>query len=192
MARNKAYSEEEVLGKAMEVFWKNGYEATSVRLLEKEMGINQFSIYSTFSSKKELFILSLKKYTEYVKVHRFHTLLKKDAGLKDLETFFHHFARKKRTEQHYRGCLVVNTTGELGAKDPDIAKALSNYFGFIKNTIKQVLQNAVEAGELSANADIDKYSNYLLGVLQGLSVGAKALEEQQIKDIVDMTMANIK
>jgi TetR/AcrR family transcriptional regulator, transcriptional repressor for nem operon len=48
MPRTKSYNENEVLERAMNVFWSNGYEATSVRLLEKEMGINQFSIYSSF------------------------------------------------------------------------------------------------------------------------------------------------
>ena len=62
MSRVKSYNEEEVLQKAMHVFWNHGYGTTSVRLLEKEMGINQFSIDSSFSNKKNLFIEALKKY----------------------------------------------------------------------------------------------------------------------------------
>ena len=46
MARKKQYNEAEVIEKAMRLFWRNGYESTSVRMLEKEMGINQFSIYN--------------------------------------------------------------------------------------------------------------------------------------------------
>ena len=64
MPRVKSYNKEEVLQKAMHVFWNHGYGTTSVRLLEKEMGINQFSIYSSFSNKKNLFIEALKKYSE--------------------------------------------------------------------------------------------------------------------------------
>ncbi|MBC7557159.1 MAG: TetR family transcriptional regulator, partial [Chryseobacterium sp.] len=47
MARKKKYIEEVVLEKAMNLFWKNGYEKTSMQMLEEEMGINKFSIYST-------------------------------------------------------------------------------------------------------------------------------------------------
>ena len=54
MPRNKTYSDELVLEKAMNVFWIHGYDATSLRLLEKEMGINQFSIYASFKNKKNL------------------------------------------------------------------------------------------------------------------------------------------
>lgn len=192
MPRQKAYSKDDVLEKAMQVFWDHGYEATSVRLLEKEMGINQFSIYSAFDNKKKLFIESLKKYREFVKENRFHPLLKENATLKDLKQFFKDINRQGREEKTKRGCLVVNTTGEIGGKDPEIAKELKNYFNFIKEMIKKVLQNSIEAGEISEEADLEKYSNYLLGIMQGLSVGDKVLTEKQINDIISMTLRNIK
>ncbi|MEE3245254.1 MAG: helix-turn-helix domain-containing protein, partial [Bacteroidota bacterium] len=59
MARLKQYNEEDVLFKAMNLFWKNGFEATSVKMLESELGINKFSIYSSFGSKNGLFLSSL-------------------------------------------------------------------------------------------------------------------------------------
>jgi len=52
MPRNKTNDDDLVLEKAMNVFWVHGYEGTSVRLLEKEMGINQFSMYASFKNKK--------------------------------------------------------------------------------------------------------------------------------------------
>jgi len=192
MPRHKEYSDEEVLEKAMQVFWDHGYEATSVRLLEKEMGINQFSIYSAFTNKKKLFVESLKKYREYVKTNRFHPLLKPNAQLKDLERFFENFSRQVRNGETYRGCLVVNTTAEFGNKDPEVTAELQNYFNFIREMIKKVLENSVEAGEISAETDSEKYSNYLLGIMQGLSVGAKVLNEKQINDIISVAFMNLK
>jgi len=52
MARKKEYIEEEVIENAMYLFWQNGYENTSMKMLEQEMGINKFSIYSSFGSKQ--------------------------------------------------------------------------------------------------------------------------------------------
>ena len=192
MPRHKTYSDEEVLEKAMQVFWDHGYEATSVRLLEKEMGINQFSIYSAFTNKKKLFVESLKKYREYVKTNKFHPLLKPNARLKDLERFFENFSRQVRNGETHRGCLVVNTTAEFGSKDPEVAAELQNYFNFIKDMIKKVLENSVQAGEISAEIDLEKYSNYLMGIMQGLSVGAKVLNGEQINDIISVAFMNLK
>ncbi|NOY37383.1 MAG: TetR/AcrR family transcriptional regulator [Chlorobi bacterium] len=192
MPRKKAFTEDTVLEKAMHVFWDKGYKATSVRLLEKEMGINQFSIYAAFANKKNLFIESLKKYREYVKTNRFQSLLKEDAKLKDLENFFRSYTLVVRNGTNRRGCLVVNTTGEIGAKDAEIVIELYNYFNFIKEMFLKVLRNSVDAGEISGEADLNKYSNYLLGIMQGISVGTKVLTEKQIDDIISMTLTNIK
>lgn len=74
MPRKKKYVVDEVIDKAMHAFWSRGYAATSVRTLEKEMGINQFSIYSSFKSKHGVFVEALKKYKIEVK----------DVYLKDL------------------------------------------------------------------------------------------------------------
>lgn len=192
MPRNKSYNTDEVLKKAMHVFWNNGYEQTSVRMLEKEMGINQFSIYSSFLNKHNLFIEALKKYREYVNLNVYGDLLKPDARLKDLELFLNRFIKEIQNGLIYKGCLVVNTTGEINPMDEDIAKELNNYYRFIKNMLKKVLANSVKAGEISQDTDLEKYSNYLLGVMQGLSVGAKVLPDKQIRDFISVSLSVFK
>jgi len=67
MARTKAYIEDEVIDKALQLFWRNGYDTTSVRMLEKEMGINQFSIYASFKNKQGVFLESIKCYKKKIK-----------------------------------------------------------------------------------------------------------------------------
>ncbi len=192
MSRNKKYNDDIVLEKAMHVFWDNGYEGTSVRMLEKEMGINQFSIYSSFSNKRNLFLKSIKKYRQFVSANTFRSLLKEDARLKDLELFFSDFINEVKSGKLYKGCLVVNTTGEIGSKDSDITLELNSYYGFIKNMFKRVLANAVAAGEIPGETDLEKYSNYLLGIMQGLSVGAKVLPENQIRDFITVSLSAIR
>jgi AcrR family transcriptional regulator len=188
MPRNKSYEREEVLERAMETFWKNGYEATSVRDLEREMGINQFSIYSSFTSKKNLFLEALKKYRQYVAEKSFGPIMNEGATLSDISNFMHDFIRVSTQGDVKRGCLVVNTAGEVGSSDEDIARALRAYFEFVKEIIAGVIRNAITAGELSQGIDVEKYSSYLLGVFQGLSVAAKTLPERQLHDFADVSM----
>ncbi len=59
MARQKEFDRDEVLHKAMEVFWTRGYEGTSIQDLVKHMGINRQSIYDTFGDKHSLFLQAL-------------------------------------------------------------------------------------------------------------------------------------
>lgn len=192
MSRSKAYNKEEVLEKAMMVFWKNGYEATSVRLLEKEMAINQFSIYSSFQDKRNLFIESLKKYREHVQINVFAGLLKENAGIKDIERFLTDRTENIKNGSFSLGCLVVNTAAEVGAKDELILKEVNVYFRFIKEMFKKILLNSQKKGEISAEADVEAYANYLLGIMQGLSLGSKVLPQKQLNDFIGMALNNIK
>ncbi len=188
MPRNKAYSEDMVLEKAMHVFWGKGYEATSLRLLEKEMGINQFSIYSSFTNKKNLFLESIRKYREYVSQNVYQSLLKEDAGLAELKAFL----MEKRKNINLRGCLVVNTAAEVGARDQSIAKEVNLYYDFIRDMLKNVLLNAKKKGEISPDVDVEAYANFFLGVMQGLSIAAKTLDESQIKDFISIALMKVK
>ncbi len=192
MPRKKEYDVDEVLGKAMHIFWENGYKNTSVRQLEKAMKINQFSIYASFENKRNLFIESLRKYKEHVRTQNFKNLLSEDAGLRDIEKFFSDLAENIDKDKMGKGCLIVNTASEIGVRDKLIYKEVNNYFNFIKEMFKEILQRALERGEISAKSDIDKYSNYLLGIMQSLSLGMKVLDEKQLNDFISLALVPIK
>lgn len=187
MPRSKTYDDDLVLEKAMNVFWVHGYEGTSVRLLEKEMGINQFSIYSSFKNKKNLFINALRKYREFVIINRFQPLLQEGAGLAELKSFLKNATIHKNNNVK-KGCLVVNTAGELGEKDPDIAKELNLYYDFIRNMLLRVLKNAIEKNEIAANTNIEKQASFFLGVMQGISVANKTMDKSQLTDFIDVAL----
>ena len=61
MPRSKAFDPDEALQKGMQIFWTRGYEATSVETLVQGMGINRFSLYSTFGGKHQLFVAALER-----------------------------------------------------------------------------------------------------------------------------------
>ncbi len=176
----------------MLVFWKNGYDATTVRLLEKEMGINQFSIYSSFVDKKNLFIRSLHKYREHLSQTSFRNLLKEDANLGDLKSFLLNFSKSSPNNSDPKGCLVVNTAGELGASDTDILRELNAYFVFIKQMFKKILDRSKRTGEISDKTDTEKLSNYLLVVVQGLSINSRMQNKKQTEDIIKVALTNIQ
>ncbi|MBN1987738.1 MAG: TetR/AcrR family transcriptional regulator [Prolixibacteraceae bacterium] len=192
MPRNKTYDNDLVLEKAMNIFWINGYEGTSVRMLEKEMGINQFSIYASFKNKKNLFINALRKYREHVIKNRFQPLLQEEAGFAQLENFLLSAATSKNGKDEKKGCLVVNTAGEIGEHDPDIALEINQYYDFIRSMILKVLQNAIKKDEIPTNTDIEKQASFFLGVMQGISVASKTMNSSQLNDFVSIALAQIE
>lgn len=192
MPRKKAYEVEEVLAKAMHTFWQNGYERTSVRLLEKEMGINQFSIYDSFGNKQELFIEVLKKYKNHVGNTFLKQLKESEGRLADIRKFLSDYSRTVREGKHANGCLMVNTSLEVGHKDEMVLRQLELYFDFIRRILMNALDKAKKIGEVPLEFDTERQSHFLLGSLQGLSVYAKFQRPEEIEAFIDCAMATMK
>jgi AcrR family transcriptional regulator len=191
MPRSKSYNHDDVLEKAMCVFWENGYDATTVRLLEKEMGINQFSIYSSFNDKKSLFIESLRQYKRYIEKHVFNNLLREDADIYDIGLFLNEFSEKIRDGKFSNGCLMANTVAEIGQKDKIIHKEVERYFDFVGEMFKEILERSQKKGDISLDADLEKCSGYLVGIMQGLSVASKVMSQKQLCDFINMSITSI-
>jgi AcrR family transcriptional regulator len=64
MVRPRNFSREEVLEKALPVFWKHGFADASLQILEKATGVNKSGLYSEFSGKEDLFLESLRFYLD--------------------------------------------------------------------------------------------------------------------------------
>src|SRR5581483_8596039 len=60
--RPRAFDREAALDRAMFLFWRRGYEATSVSDLTGEMGITPPSLYAAFGDKKQLFLEAVDRY----------------------------------------------------------------------------------------------------------------------------------
>jgi len=190
MSRRKKYNEEEVLDKAMHTFWKNGFEPTSLRYLEQELGINQFSIYASFKNKKTLFIRSIRKYRQYLEKILLFDLFRKGANLNDLELFLKDYIN---TSQHSakQGCLVVNASTTAAMEDPEIAEEIRSHYTILRSMLKKIIKQSVADGDISESVDIEKTSSYLLGIMQGLAVAVRVLPQDQLNDFISIAFENV-
>jgi len=185
MSRKKEYHEDEVLDKAMHTFWANGYENTSLRMLEKEMGINQFSIYSSFNSKNELFVKALRKYRMFVKSFFLKDFLNSNGRIDDIRTFFTVYGHGIQSGENPHGCLMMNTGMEVGSRNPAITVELTSHFDFLKDLYFTCFEKMKLNNELPEDFDSRKYSVYLLGSLQGLSLFAKLNSKKEVDYYID-------
>lgn len=187
MARTKQYDEQEVLQKAMDLFWENGYESTSVRMLENKMGINQFSIYSSFGSKHGLFLESIKIYKG--KLNSIREKLKESKnGVAGIEQFFYDFLKFTRNNDINKGCLVCNSLSELGSKaTPDLIQELMKF----TEEIKVLFINNLEQESGKSQETIKREANYLMTSILGLSLGSRLLNKEQLEDYIQTTFLNI-
>ncbi|MRT92653.1 TetR/AcrR family transcriptional regulator [Ancylomarina sp. 16SWW S1-10-2] len=183
MARKKEYIEEEVIEKAMVLFWRNGYEATSVRMLEKAMGINQFSIYSSFGSKQGLFLKSIHCYEGYLQ-GMIEKLRNSTNGVEGIKTFFYDSINTPSDCSTPKGCLVTNTLNEFANSEDKLIKEQVILF---TTAIKELFIEKLREGGEEDEELLIKQSNYLLIAKQGLSVAAKVASEKELSDYIEMT-----
>ncbi|MCK0132527.1 TetR/AcrR family transcriptional regulator [Flavobacteriaceae bacterium F08102] len=187
MARSKQYKEEDVIEKAMALFWRNGYESTSVRMLEKAMGINQFSIYASFGSKQGVFVESLKFYRKRIKKLT-DTLAQSQNGIVGIKAYFYNFIEFSKDYDMPKGCLITNTISEIGGQgEREIIEEIKNFSKFIRTLFEQ---NLKQEGNKDA-ATIERQSNYLLTAMLGLSSGSKLLKEHQLADFIETAFLNL-
>lgn len=187
MARQKAYNEEEVIEKALNLFWRNGYETTSTRMLEKEMGINQFSIYSSFKNKQGVFLESLKLYISKVNL-----LVDKVAesanGIEAIKQYFYDFVEFTRDNNTYRGCLVVNTVNEFGDKIDELI--MTEVYKFV-NRRDNVFKQKLEANSNMDEGTIANQINFFSIALSGLAASSKVTEKKFLDSFIETTFKNL-
>ncbi|MGS0524540.1 TetR/AcrR family transcriptional regulator [Zobellia nedashkovskayae] len=187
MARKKQYNEEEVIEKATALFWRNGYEATTVRMLEKEMGINQFSIYSSFGNKEGVFLESINAYKKRIRSIT-DKLSKSNNGKEGIKQYFYDFLEFAKENDKNRGCLVTNTVNEIKEDgDPIIMEQLLEF----ANDIKQLFVDNLLQEEGNTAEEAARQSNYLMNSLLGLSVSSKVFDQSQLNDTIEFTFLNI-
>jgi TetR/AcrR family transcriptional regulator, copper-responsive repressor len=118
MGRPKGFNREEVLEKAMPVFWKHGFADTSLQDLERATGVNKSGLYTEFRDKEDLFMACLRHYLE--SQGKRGLLTKEPLGWKNVENFLKNGPLYKGEQ---RGCFSVNSMREFAIL-PDEAYAV--------------------------------------------------------------------
>jgi TetR/AcrR family transcriptional repressor of nem operon len=173
MSRTKEFDIDHALERAVEVFWENGYEATSMRELETRMGIGRQSLYDTFGDKKELFLKALERYRGNARQTLKATILEPDASLPELRTYFEGMVTRLTGKGSRNGCMVASAILEIGDSDAEISDQCRGNERAIKRAFTEVLSRAASRGEIRADLDPGQAATYLVGQMYGLTVLAR-------------------
>lgn len=177
MARPRQFDEERALDAAMRAFWEYGYEATSTQDLCAATGLGRSSIYNTFSSKRELFSRSLARYLDAMADAQDAVL--EDAARPPVERIRALFDKIVADEFENRpggrslGCLGVNSTVELAARDPEAARLLDRDAARRLRTLSAVIAAGQRDGSIAATRGPDALARYVNAVIGGMRVTAQ-------------------
>lgn len=174
MPRTKAFDPEAALKSAMELFWRKGYEATSMRDLLDGMGIGRGSFYDTFGDKHTLFLATLDRFEETRTTWILEALEGPHPPLESIRYVFERTVDGLVGFEPRRGCLLANTAVELAPHDPEVAARISRYVRRTEDAFEQALRRARERGDIPADRDPRALARFLVTNLHGLRVMARA------------------
>jgi TetR/AcrR family transcriptional repressor of nem operon len=173
MARRKAFQPDEALDSALALFWRKGYEATSVADLVEALGVNRGSLYTTFKDKRSLYLAALERYDEReVGAWVRHLRNAQGPGRERIQSLFDQRIRAVEERGDRRGCLVCNAAVELAPFDPGIAGRVKASLDRLTAAFSVAL--AADPGYPTEPERRDRRAHFLTATLMGLHVMARA------------------
>jgi AcrR family transcriptional regulator len=173
--RPRAYQPEIALGKALDLFRKGGFAATSLDDLSAATGMNRPSLYGAFGDKRELY---LKSYARY----------RADARAAMIEIFREELPIRKRLQRIYavaldiylsgdagpRGCFTVMTAASEAVSDPEIRALVLEGFSELDKAFAACFRIAKEKGELPEAADPVVLAQLASATIHTIAIRARA------------------
>lgn len=190
MARSKSFDPDAALRKAMQLFWRQGFEATSVDDLVHAMGVNRASLYATYGDKASLFKQALERYIETVLAPRLDALEGAASALAGLRALLAELVAFAAGDPQRRGCFAVNTVCELASRNPDIAARLRARSEALEGLLTRTIARAQRDGELPADRDPLVLARSFVAVIDGLRVRSKlGADRATLEGIADAALA---
>ncbi|WP_018883449.1 TetR/AcrR family transcriptional regulator [Paenibacillus massiliensis] len=188
MARSKEFEINEVLDKAIQLFWAQGYEKTSMQDLVNFMGIHRKSIYDTFGDKHDLFMKSLTRYEEGQK-RSINSIIAEELPVKETIRKIVEFTTFSNQEAP-PGCFLVNSGIELVLLDPEVAAFVKESHLATEELFANLIRKGQHSGEVKAMIDAQTLSHYILNAWLGLRTMVKTTNDyQKLKNILDVTLS---
>ncbi|MGW6497396.1 TetR/AcrR family transcriptional regulator [Nonomuraea angiospora] len=188
MARPREFDEQDVVARATHLFWRRGYNATSVRDLGAELALKQSSLYRTFTDKHTLFLRTLDHYRATESAQAEEQLNIPGPSLEVLRGWLVWMI----SHDAGRGCFVVNTAAELGTTDPEVRQRTEAAFEVTRETLASLLRRGIRDGDLPATLDVDAAMELLFTTVLGLRVRERAGHDpQRLATAIDFTIRTL-
>ena len=196
--RPRAYQPDVALGKALDLFRKDGFAATSLDDLSAATGMNRPSLYGAFGDKRELFIKSYQRY-------------RADARAAMAGVFRDELPIRKRLERIYavaldiylsgesgpRGCFTVMTAASEAVADPEIRAMVLEGFAELDKAFAACFRLAREKGELPEGADPMVLAQLASATVHTIAIRARARTPRReleaiVKGAIDLMLGAAK
>ncbi|WP_456696326.1 TetR/AcrR family transcriptional regulator [Aeromicrobium sp. P5_D10] len=190
MARPREFDPDTVADAVVEDFWSSTYSATSTDELCRSTGLSRSSLYNTFGSKRDLYLMAIGRYAEMKQAQRIALLEAEDDGRALLERIIETVLAEQWSDPDRRACFGINACLDEGTDDAEIRTALETNAQAYDAMLTAVIGRGQADGSISSQASAAGLARVVHAMLDGLQVRTRIRpsREDQRRD-VDSLMA---
>jgi TetR/AcrR family transcriptional repressor of nem operon len=193
MARPREFDADKALSRTMQVFWEQGYRASTFADLMKAADVQKQSLYGAFGDKRSLFLKSLELYRKQVLSELQDLLRAADSPLEGIARVMQYASQPPGAKNVPAGCLMANTALELGTRDPDVAVEVRRLFRSTEKTLTDAVKKGQERGEITTRFEAAAIAQSLANTINGIRILQNTgASDRHVKTVVEMALAVIK
>ncbi len=190
--RPRSFDPEVALDRAVEVFWKHGFQDASLHELTEAMGLSKPSLYAAFGDKEALYLKTLERYVARLFERHAAALDDEPDGRRAIQGFLRSLAGMLADPVLPGGCFIINGTADCGGSTipPSVELALREALQGSETMVCERLLRAQRDGHLPADADPASLAAMFGSLIAGLAVMAKSgAPVAKLNTVIDAAMA---
>ena len=190
MARPKSFDQQEVLDKALNLFWEKGYNATSIQDLVDHLGINRASIYDTYGDKRGLYLEALKTYRKKGAASFLERLRSNQTSREIIKGFLEDVIKEAIEDTCNKGCFLSNSASEMANSDEVVFNLFSDNNANMEAVLAELIRDGQHAGTISASHSAESMARFTFNTAIGLRLMAKGRKsEKRLKEVVKVALS---
>lgn len=192
MARPKKFDDAAGLQKALNVFWKKGYSATSISDLTASMDINAPSLYATYGDKHRLFVSALQSYMQSQHAWMRQSVAENKPVRDIIRFLLASLVDETLADPERRGCFMVNTVTEMANQDTQVFAIASDNEHQVRSILADLIRKGQANGEIAAGKDADILASFLFINFMGIRViAATNNDKKHLHKALDVILSAI-
>ncbi len=184
MPWEKSFDEDEIVGKAMNVFWEKGFEPASMADLITSTGITRGSLYNAFGGKEPLFVKALQKYDKDNRRALLSELEAIDDPVRAIAVLFDGLVTDTVADPEKKGCFLVNTSSDLATHGVEVNNLVRTGMREFQAFFRRSIEVGQARQQIPATLDPEATAKGLMGMVVAIRVlGRGIFDEASLKTI---------